>query len=110
MAQGRVRACWQLHEGLLCNVLRSPTHFFDVTPLGRVLNRFSKDVDVIDVLIPVTMTAFVQTSISLVTTLGVIGYSTPVVLTCLVPVGIVYVLVQVQQPPSVQGVLARSKA
>lgn len=33
---------------MLDNVLRAPLQFFDVTPVGRLLARFSKDVDVLD--------------------------------------------------------------
>lgn len=39
---GMVRASWLLHESMLTGVLRSPMGFFDVTPLGRILNRFAK--------------------------------------------------------------------
>lgn len=49
-------ACWRaariLHELLLDNVLKAPLQFFDVTPLGRILSRFSKDVDVVDTSLP----------------------------------------------------------
>lgn len=39
---GMVRASWLLHQSMLTGILRSPMAFFDVTPLGRILNRFAK--------------------------------------------------------------------
>jgi hypothetical protein len=38
-----MRASRKLHEGALRGVSGSPVGFFDVTPLGRVINRFSSD-------------------------------------------------------------------
>lgn len=45
--------CWQctvkaasvLHDKLFRRLLLSPMHFFDTTPLGRILTRFSRDMD-----------------------------------------------------------------
>ncbi|KAJ3003741.1 hypothetical protein HKX48_001585, partial [Thoreauomyces humboldtii] len=37
-----------VHARSLDNVLRAPMSWFDVTPVGRILNRFSKDIDVVD--------------------------------------------------------------
>lgn len=49
-------ACWRaakiLHINLLDNVLKTPLQFFERTPIGRILARFSKDVDVLDTLLP----------------------------------------------------------
>jgi ATP-binding cassette, subfamily C (CFTR/MRP), member 1 len=45
-------ACWQaarrMHNHLTAGVLRAPLTFFDTTPQGRVVGRFSKDIDVVD--------------------------------------------------------------
>ena len=42
MVTGGIYASRKLHDGMLENILRSPMAFFETTPLGRVLNRFSK--------------------------------------------------------------------
>lgn len=44
---------------LLSAVLRLPMTFFDVTPLGRILNRFAKDVDVCDNVLPHVLRMFI---------------------------------------------------
>ncbi|KAL9586159.1 MAG: hypothetical protein Q9212_001080 [Teloschistes hypoglaucus] len=45
---GSLIASWQLHERLLQSVTRAKFKFFDSTPLGQIMNRFSKDVEAID--------------------------------------------------------------
>ncbi|XP_014665405.1 PREDICTED: multidrug resistance-associated protein 5-like [Priapulus caudatus] len=42
----------RLHDMLFIKVLRSPMRFFDSTPVGRIINRFSTDMDEIDVRLP----------------------------------------------------------
>ncbi|CAG8566074.1 12436_t:CDS:2 [Acaulospora colombiana] len=38
----------KLYQKLLNRVIRAPLRFFDTTPVGRILNRFSKDFETID--------------------------------------------------------------
>lgn len=54
-----VRAARSIHEAALSAVLASPMSFFDTTPLGRVLNRFSADVQRVDVTLSGTAVAFI---------------------------------------------------
>uniref|UniRef100_A0A8P4GE54 ABC-type glutathione-S-conjugate transporter n=1 Tax=Dicentrarchus labrax TaxID=13489 RepID=A0A8P4GE54_DICLA len=52
IALGGIVASHHLHAGLLLSVLHSPMSFFEVTPSGNLLNRFSKEIDAIDCMIP----------------------------------------------------------
>lgn len=52
LALGCVYASFAMHNIMLKYVLRWPMETFDTTPLGRILNRFAYDVDVIDNILP----------------------------------------------------------
>uniref|UniRef100_A0AC35GB20 ABC transmembrane type-1 domain-containing protein n=1 Tax=Panagrolaimus sp. PS1159 TaxID=55785 RepID=A0AC35GB20_9BILA len=56
IAFGAFRASKILHDNLLFSLLRSPMNFFDTTPLGRILNRLSKDIEKIDSDVPQILT------------------------------------------------------
>ncbi|GAC95425.1 ATP-binding cassette transporter [Pseudozyma hubeiensis SY62] len=47
-ARSGIAASNKLFERMLRTVVRSPTRFFDTTPTGRILNRFTKDVETVD--------------------------------------------------------------
>ncbi len=50
-----VRAAVELHNRSFAAVLRAPMAFFDTTPVGRIINRFSRDQDTIDSLLMDTL-------------------------------------------------------
>ncbi|KAL4164376.1 hypothetical protein KRP22_004242 [Phytophthora ramorum] len=53
MIEACVRTSQSLHDELFRRVLRAPiTRYFDVTPMGRILNRFSNDLDQMDSILP----------------------------------------------------------
>jgi len=49
---GGIWAAVPIHAGALGAMLRSPTSFFDVTPAGRIVARFSNDMYTVDVKLP----------------------------------------------------------
>ncbi|OJA16612.1 hypothetical protein AZE42_10765 [Rhizopogon vesiculosus] len=44
-------ASQQLHMESIQRVIYAPMNFFETTPLGRIMNRFAKDIDTVDNLI-----------------------------------------------------------
>ncbi|XP_060068351.1 multidrug resistance-associated protein 1-like [Ylistrum balloti] len=89
-----VRASRMLHSQMLHGILRSPMSFFDTTPVGRIINRFSQDMDIIDRELPLTFQMFLDCLFVVIGSLVVISYSTPFFMIIIVPVGFVYFLVQ----------------
>ncbi|XP_041077297.1 ATP-binding cassette sub-family C member 12-like [Polyodon spathula] len=57
-----LRASSNLHDRMFHRIICSPMSFFDTTPTGRVINRFSKDMDEIDVGLPFTAENLLQSS------------------------------------------------
>lgn len=107
MAVAAIFASQTLHDSMLKTIMRSPMSFFDTTPLGRILNRFSKDIYVIDETVPNSMRMFVTTFLSVLSTIVVIIFATPVFAVVIIPLGIFYLLVQVSREhlPSLPQVL-----
>ncbi|GFO06113.1 canalicular multispecific organic anion transporter 1 [Plakobranchus ocellatus] len=93
-ASRMVKASGQLHMGMLDNVLRSPMSFYDTTPMGRVLNRFSRDVDTVDSALPATIRSFYQCIFRVTGTIITIAYSTPIFLIVVLPLGLLYWFIQ----------------
>lgn len=95
LAMGGISAARTLHTALLENKFRTPQSFFDTTPTGRIINRFSKDIYVIDEVIPPTILMFLGTFFTSVSTMIVIISSTPLFAVVIIPLAIVYFFVQV---------------
>ena len=95
LAIASIFASRTLHSRMLKNILRSPMSFFDTTPLGRILNRFSKDIYTIDEVIPRSIRSFLYTSLRVISTLIVIVIATPTFTIVIIPLGIFYLFVQV---------------
>ncbi|KAG0212661.1 hypothetical protein BGX28_005857 [Mortierella sp. GBA30] len=84
------RAAKALHHQALKNIFRAPSSFFDTTPLGRIINRFSKDVDATDNLLSESYRMFTTTAAIVLSTFILISVIFPYFLIPLVPMLLFY--------------------
>uniref|UniRef100_A0A2I3HU54 ATP-binding cassette sub-family C member 10 n=1 Tax=Nomascus leucogenys TaxID=61853 RepID=A0A2I3HU54_NOMLE len=93
-AAGTLRAAATLHRRLLHRVLMAPVTFFNATPTGRILNRFSSDVACADDSLPFILNILLANAAGLLGLLAVLGSGLPWLLLLLPPLSIIYYHVQ----------------
>ena len=84
----------KLHLALFRATLSTRLSFFDVTPLGRVIQRFTKDTAVLDNTLGNSVSSFTSFGLLLLGTLAVMAWVMPALMPCLVPIGALYFYVQ----------------
>ncbi|NWX07780.1 MRP1 protein, partial [Caloenas nicobarica] len=91
---GGVLASHKLFLQLLRNVMRSPMVFFEQTPIGNLLNRFSREVDAIDSVIPDKLKSLLGFLFHLLEIYLVILVATPRAAVAIVPLTVLYAAFQ----------------
>ncbi|KAL2813283.1 P-loop containing nucleoside triphosphate hydrolase protein [Aspergillus granulosus] len=89
-----IEASRKLHERMAFSIFRSPMRFFETTPSGRILNRFSSDIYRIDEVLARTFNMLFGNAAKTIFTLLVIANSTPAFLILAIPLGWVYLRYQ----------------
>uniref|UniRef100_A0A8D0C814 ATP binding cassette subfamily C member 8 n=1 Tax=Salvator merianae TaxID=96440 RepID=A0A8D0C814_SALMN len=84
----------KLHSVLLNKIILAPMRFFETTPLGSILNRFSADCNTIDQHIPATLECLSRSTLLCLSALAMISYVTPVFLIALVPLAVMCYFIQ----------------
>mmetsp|Transcript_12047 Transcript_12047/g.36284 ORF Transcript_12047/g.36284 Transcript_12047/m.36284 type:complete len:1354 (+) Transcript_12047:88-4149(+) len=96
------RAARRMHDALLDGLLPAPMKFFDATPVGRLINLFSKDLYTIDEELPQTLTMWLTVGAMVLMTLGTISFATPLFLAFAAPLGLIYYATQRYFIPTVR--------
>uniref|UniRef100_A0A3Q2QHM4 Multidrug resistance-associated protein 1 n=1 Tax=Fundulus heteroclitus TaxID=8078 RepID=A0A3Q2QHM4_FUNHE len=91
---GGIMASRFLHQSILYEVLRSPMSFFEKTPSGNLVNRFAKEMDTIDSVIPNILKMFMGSLFNVLGSCLIILFATPLVAIIIPFLGLLYFFVQ----------------
>uniref|UniRef100_A0A7S1NHE9 ATP-dependent transporter ycf16 n=1 Tax=Eutreptiella gymnastica TaxID=73025 RepID=A0A7S1NHE9_9EUGL len=96
LAHRGVQAARNLHDTMLLRIIKAPILFFDSTPIGRIVNRFSKDQRLVDTGILPTVSLCLSALANLVSTVIVVGINTPYTFIVFVPISFIFLQTQAQ--------------
>jgi ATP-binding cassette, subfamily C (CFTR/MRP), member 1 len=99
-----------IHDSAFARVLNAPMHFFHVTPIGKLLAFFTKDIATIDDVLVDNMLLFFIMFWILILALGVVTYNLPIFLAIAVGLGVVYVVIVRQYIRSFEPMMTASSA
>ncbi|XP_061143860.1 ATP-binding cassette sub-family C member 4-like isoform X1 [Syngnathus typhle] len=85
-----VNSAQTLHNRMFGSILRTPVHFFQNNPIGRILNRFSKDMGFLDSMLPWTFVDFTQVFLQVLGVVIVSAIVMPWILFQFVPLFVVF--------------------
>ncbi|MBY0415462.1 MAG: ATP-binding cassette domain-containing protein, partial [Bdellovibrionales bacterium] len=88
--QRGIQAGIELHDKMLARILKAPVRFFDTTPVGRLLQRFSRDLESVDIQLQWSFEAAVQSLFQIIVALSLIVISVPLILVVMIPIGFIY--------------------
>eukprot|EP00048_Salpingoeca_helianthica_P006844 m.103383 g.103383 ORF g.103383 m.103383 type:complete len:1048 (+) comp14147_c6_seq1:59-3202(+) len=95
-----LRASSTLHNRLFYKVICAPMSYFDTTLTGRIVNRFSKDLDDVDVQLPMQLEQLLQNLLALLCSLALIAWIFPHFLIACGPIFCFYAWVVVNFKPT----------
>jgi ABC-type multidrug transport system fused ATPase/permease subunit len=91
---GNLKSTNTLHANMLDRILRARMSFFDSNPIGRILNRFTSDQFTIDYRLMYTIGWLFNEVLNCIGVVIVISYVTPWFMILIIPLMIVYYIIQ----------------
>uniref|UniRef100_A0AC11DHG0 Uncharacterized protein n=1 Tax=Ovis aries TaxID=9940 RepID=A0AC11DHG0_SHEEP len=94
VTRGSLAASRVLHAQLLDNVLHLPLQFFETNPIGQVINRFTKDMFIIDMRFHYYLRTWVNCTLDVIGTVLVIVGALPLCILGVIPLVFLYFTIQ----------------
>ncbi|KAI8640714.1 hypothetical protein BD408DRAFT_444931 [Parasitella parasitica] len=90
---GSIRGARTLFDSLLNRIIHAPMRFFDTTPVGRILNRFGKDISTIDMQIARSASFLIECVTGVIASTVVISIITPQFLIVAIGISCLYFVI-----------------
>jgi ABC-type multidrug transport system fused ATPase/permease subunit len=88
------RASLFLHRKLTASIVRASTSFFDLTPMGRLLSRFSKDINLVDDMLALQFDQYISLIVTLLQIFAQMATSQPLMLIAVGVGAVIFVILQ----------------
>ncbi|OBA22056.1 P-loop containing nucleoside triphosphate hydrolase protein [Metschnikowia bicuspidata var. bicuspidata NRRL YB-4993] len=85
-----IRGGRKIHDRMATRLMKAPMNFFERTPVGRIMNRFSNDINKVDSALPRSLNVYMGSLLSTVSTIVVVALALPAYLVVVVILGFVY--------------------
>ncbi|NXU47278.1 MRP1 protein, partial [Turnix velox] len=94
VTRGSLSASQALHHQLLDNVLHLPLQHFETNPVGQIINRFTKDLFIVDVRFHYYLRTWLNCTLDVIGTILVITSTSPLFIVVVIPLGYFYITIQ----------------
>ncbi|NXU37523.1 MRP1 protein, partial [Drymodes brunneopygia] len=94
LTRGSLSASRALHHQLLDNILHLPLQWFESSPAGQIISRFTKDLFVVDVCFHFYLRTWLTCTLDVIGTVLVITSASPLFIVVVIPLGYFYFTIQ----------------
>uniref|UniRef100_A0A8C3B5A1 Multidrug resistance-associated protein 1-like n=1 Tax=Cairina moschata TaxID=8855 RepID=A0A8C3B5A1_CAIMO len=94
LTRGSLCASQELHHQLLDSVLHLPLQHFETNPIGQIINRFTKDLFIVDVRFHYYLRTWLNCTLDVIGTILVITFASPLFIVVVIPLGYLYFTIQ----------------